>query len=144
MEKQQIGKLLKLISDKIRVNADAAHKKHGLTFSQVQVLGFLHRNKGRATQKEIEKYLEVSHPAVVKLVARLADAGFIECFPDEEDRRNKIVCTTFKSEELKYQIHQEQLKAETQLTEGMSEPEIEELRRLLNILLHNCEKNSGL
>lgn len=139
MDTQDIGKIIKLISEKMRTGADASLKKHELTFSQAQILCYLHMKEGKATQKEIEHYLEISHPAVVKLVTRLTDAGFITCYADEEDRRNKIVCTTDKAEKLRHQIDQEKAKAEAKLTAGLSEQEIEELRRLLNILNRNCE-----
>lgn len=139
MSTQDIGKIIKLLNEKMRMNADASLKKHGLTFSQMQVLCFLHKNNGKATQKEIEKYLEISHPAVVKLVARLADAGFITCRADETDKRNKIVCTSEKAEKLRNELDSERAKTEARLTAGMSEQEVKELRRLLNKLNHNCE-----
>ena len=36
-----LGYLIKQISDKMRANADAAFRKHGLTYSQVHVLSFV-------------------------------------------------------------------------------------------------------
>ena len=89
-----LGYLIKQISDKMRANADAAFRKHGLTFSQVHVLDFVLACGGSATQKEIEIYLGVSHPTIVGLVSRLEKAGFVTSHIDENNRRNKIVCVT--------------------------------------------------
>ena len=141
MDTQDIGKIIKLLSEKMRTNADASLKKHGLTFSQMQVLCFLHKNNGKATQKEIEKYLEISHPAVVKLVARLEDAGFIVCSQDENDKRNKVVCTSKKAEKLRNELELEKNRADARFVAGLSEQEVKELRRLLNKLDQNCESN---
>ncbi len=139
METQDIGKSIKLLNEKMRMAADASLKKHGLTFSQAQLLCFLHKNNGKATQKEIEKDLEISHPAVVKLVSRLTEAGFLICYPDEKDKRNKVVCTTEKAGKLQHQINEEKAKAEAKLTAGLTEEEKADLRRFLQILNKNCE-----
>ena len=86
-----LGYLIKQISDKMRANADAVFRKHGLTYSQVHVLSFVQACGGSATQKEIEIYLDVSHPTIVGLVSRLEKSGFVTSHVDENNRRNKIV-----------------------------------------------------
>lgn len=62
MEQYPIGCLLKMITDKIKIQADANLAQHDLTLTQSRVLGYLARNGGTATQKEIEGFLQVSHP----------------------------------------------------------------------------------
>ena len=54
MEQFQIGCLLKMITDKIKMRADANLAQQGLTLTQSRVLGYLNHNGGQATQKEIE------------------------------------------------------------------------------------------
>ena len=80
MEQFQIGCLLKMITDKIKMRADADLAQQGLTLTQSRVLGYLDRSGGQATQKEIEGFLQVSHPTVAGIIngaadAPLADAG---------------------------------------------------------------------
>ena len=53
MEQFQIGCLLKMITDKIKMRADADLAQQGLTLTQSRVLGYLDRSGGQATQKEI-------------------------------------------------------------------------------------------
>ena len=51
MEQYPIGCLLKMITDKIKIQADANLAQHDLTLTQSRVLGYLARNGGTATQK---------------------------------------------------------------------------------------------
>ena len=48
MEQFQIGCLLKMITDKIKMRADADLAQQGLTLTQSRVLGYLDRCRGRA------------------------------------------------------------------------------------------------
>ena len=71
MEQYPIGCLLKMITDKIKIQADANLAQHDLTLTQSRVLGYLARNGGTATQKEIEGFLQVSHPTVAGVIGRM-------------------------------------------------------------------------
>ena len=43
MKKNDVGYLIKLISDKMRAQGDADLKEYDLTYSQVRILSYLHR-----------------------------------------------------------------------------------------------------
>ena len=77
MEQFQIGCLLKMITDKIKMRADADLAQQGLTLTQSRVLGYLDRSGGQATQKEIEGFLQVSHPTVAGIINRMEQNGFV-------------------------------------------------------------------
>lgn len=94
MEQFQIGCLLKMITDKIKMRADADLAQQGLTLTQSRVLGYLNRNGGQATQKEIEGFLQVSHPTVAGIISRMEQNGFVRCWLDPADKRSKIVGQT--------------------------------------------------
>ena len=79
MEQYPIGCLLKMITDKIKIQADANLAQHDLTLTQSRVLGYLARNGGTATQKEIEGFLQVSHPTVAGVIGRMEQKGFVSC-----------------------------------------------------------------
>ena len=83
MEEKDIGYLIKNINDKLKVKADADLKHSNLTLAQSRVLAFLDRRGGQATQKEIEVYLEVSHPTVVGIISRMKQNGHLRCWVDE-------------------------------------------------------------
>ena len=52
MKEKNIGYLIKSISDKLRMRADADMVEHNLTLSQCRVHAYLNHHDGEATQKE--------------------------------------------------------------------------------------------
>lgn len=137
MNERDIGLLIKRLTDKIKTSVDAFLNKHGLTFSQTAVIGFLSEHGCIATQKEIEEDMQVSHPTVVGIVSRLEKNGFVTCFIDDKDRRNKMVCLTDKAKSIVSDMSADKKAMEKRLTNGLSEAELEEFRRILDILYKN-------
>ena len=109
-------------------------RKHGLTYSQVHVLSFVQACGGSATQKEIEIYLDVSHPTIVGLVSRLEKSGFVTSHVDENNRRNKIVCVTKKAQQTRESLEIERQKTERRLEQALGQQEREQLMHLLSQL----------
>ncbi|MBQ9990373.1 MAG: MarR family transcriptional regulator [Lachnospiraceae bacterium] len=140
MKKDDIGYLIKLISDRMRTQGDAELKQYDLTFSQVRILSYLHRYGPKATQKEIEAWLDVAHPTVVGLVSRLEKNGFVECYPDPQDRRNKLVGLTPKSYEIKERVDEKKQQNELQMAAGLLPEEQQELIHLLKRVYANLEQ----
>ena len=136
---EDIMYLIKTIAEKTSAAADMDLRRHGLTFSQFRVLGFLDDRGGTATQRDIQRHLEVSHPTVVGLVTRLEKNGFVAAFTDESDRRNKIVRMTRKALRLGDELDAERENASAQLMRGLSKDERSELYRLLTVLSRNLE-----
>ncbi|MGN0133297.1 MAG: MarR family winged helix-turn-helix transcriptional regulator, partial [Anaerotignum sp.] len=92
-----VGYLIKVIHEKIKVKADADLKRHNLTLTQSRVLIYLTERGGEATQKEIETFMEVSHPTIVGILSRMEQNGFLTTWMDSENKRNKIVRLTEKA-----------------------------------------------
>lgn len=134
-----IGKLLKLINDRLKTSFDASFKEKGLTLSQTRVLEFIYMQGNQTTQKEIEEYLEVSHPTVTGIISRLEKNGFLSCYFDLNDRRNKIVCNTEKARALTVFMMEEKNRMEQIMTEGLSKEEVGELFRMLQIIYGNIK-----
>ncbi|MGN0306069.1 MAG: MarR family winged helix-turn-helix transcriptional regulator [Lachnospiraceae bacterium] len=139
MKKDDVGYLIKLISDKMRAQGDSDLREYDLTFSQVRILGYLHRYGPEATQKELETWLDVAHPTVVGLVSRLEKNGFVECCMDSKDRRNKMVRLTPKAHEIKEKVDQKRKQNEEQLSAGFTEQERQQLIHLLKRVYLNIE-----
>lgn len=137
MNERDIGPLIKRLADKIKNSVDDQLKEQGLTFSQTLVIGFLHSRNGKVTQKEIEEHLRVSHPTVVGLISRLEKNGFVFCHTDEKDRRNKIVCATDKALNMLDVVNTGKRQMEEKLTKGLSEEELDEFRRIIDIFYEN-------
>lgn len=135
--KHRIGYQFKLISDKLKVHADADLKNQGLTLAQSRVLTFLNEQDGIATQKEIEDYLQVSHPTVVGLVSRMEQNELVETWFNPKNRRNKMVRLTEKSKKIGENMDEVTEQHDKALLNGLSEQEQAELNRMLNIILKN-------
>lgn len=75
-----LGFILKKVNDKINVMANAFFKDSGMTLAQIKVMNYLFEHENHsATQKEIEVFLNVSHPAASRMVQRLEKRGFVKC-----------------------------------------------------------------
>ena len=130
MSQQHIGYLTKLISDRVKVHMDSVFVCHGLTITQSRVLGFLAHHQNRATQKEIEDFLNVSHPTVVGIINRLEQSGFVERLSDPGDRRSRIVSATEQAQSLSHEIELQIDENERQMVRGLTEQETVELKRM--------------
>lgn len=138
MPKKDVGYLIKSINDKLRVKADADLKRYSLTFVQSRVFAYLQERGGRATQKEIEVFLGVSHPTVVGIVSRMEQNGYVTCWPDE-DKRNKNVKLTQKAQSLGMDMEQRMLENEKHLLAPLSPAEAEQLKQMLLRIYTNLE-----
>lgn len=139
MLKQDIGYLIKNINDKLKVKGDADLKNFNLTLAQSRVFAFLHNSGGRATQKEIEVFLEVSHPTVVGIVARMEQNGHVTSWIDEHDKRNKIVKLTQQAEALGMDMEHRIFANEQMMLSSLSDSDIERLREMLLTIYKNLE-----
>lgn len=140
VDDKDIGHLFKAINEKMRTNFDSQLKKNDLTFSQSQVLFFINKNGGSVTQKQIAEFLEVSHPTVAGLIARLEKNGYISCHADENDKRNKIVCQTKKAQDFSGEMCRSKDEGEELMLRGLDERDRAELRRYLETIYNNMKK----
>ena len=134
MEQYPIGCLLKMITDKIKIQADANLAQHDLTLTQSRVLGYLARNGGTATQKEIEGFLQVSHPSVAGVIGRMEQKGFVSCRPDPSDKRSKIVCQAERAAAIAQDMHATIQATEQQMLRSLTPEQITSLESTLRTI----------
>ncbi len=139
MPKKDVGYLIKNINDKLKAKADADFKRYNLTLAQSRVFAFLHSNGGQATQKEIEVFLEVSHPTVVGIVSRMEQNGHVISWIDENDKRLQLVKLTGAAEALSMDMEHNISANEQKMLASLSGEEIEQLRELLLAVYKNLE-----
>lgn len=137
MYRQPVGILMKQITDKIKVSADASLKSRGLTLSQGRMLKFVSGHPDGVTQKAIENHFQVSHPTVVGIIARMEKNGYLECWTDAEDKRNKMVRLTEKAWPVSRELEQEMDNNERWLLQGLSEQQIDNLYEALYRIFEN-------
>ena len=83
--------------------------------------------------------MNVAHPTVVGIVSRLEKNGFLKCYVDEADKRNKIVCLTEKAIAVGVQMNAEIEMNEKMLLNNLSDDDINSLRRILKTIYKNLE-----
>ena len=137
MEQYPIGCLLKMITDKIKIQADANLAQHDLTLTQSRVLGYLARNGGTATQKEIEGFLQVSHPTVAGIIGRMEQNGFVRCRLDPADKRSKIVSQTERAAAVARDMHATIQATEQQMLRSLTPEQIAALESALRTIYAN-------
>lgn len=138
MPNKDVGYLIKSINDKLKVKADADLKRYNLTFAQSRVFAYLQEKGGMATQKEIEVFLDVSHPTVVGIVSRMEQNGYVTCRQDE-DKRNKNVKLTSKAQSLGMDMEQHMSENEKHLLAPLNEKEAEQLKQMLVRICNHLE-----
>lgn len=138
MPNRDVGYLIKSINDKLKIKADADLKRYELTFTQSRVFAYLQENGGQATQKEIETFLDVSHPTVVGIVSRMEQNGYVTCWKDK-DNRNKIVKLTQKAQSLGMDMEKHMQENEKHLLAPLTTEEAERLREMLLAIVENLE-----
>ena len=107
------------------------------TSSQARVIEYVYWNGGMVTQKEIEVFLDVAHPTVVGIVNRLEKKGYLNCHLDENNKRNKMVCSTCEAEKLLNKMYEGRRAAEQRLLHSFSENEVAQAKKLLEKLYEN-------
>ena len=136
-----IGHLIKIVNERLKSRMDENLKQSGLTIVQAQTMHFIHIHNGSVTQKEIEEYLQVSHPTVVGILSRLERKGFLTIEVNPADRRGRIVRTTGLSDQFRAESIRGKQRTEQLLVRGLSEQDIATLKRCLQTMLNNLSQS---
>lgn len=136
-DNNNVGWLLKMISDTVKAEADANLKKYDLSLAQLRTIKYAMRCGGSCTQKALEKHFAVSHPTIVGIVSRLEQRGFVEVTVDSADRRNKIVSVTDKARAIDKELGEFFVRSNNAMFKGFTEEEIATLEALLGRAYEN-------
>ncbi|MGN0972013.1 MAG: MarR family winged helix-turn-helix transcriptional regulator [Aristaeellaceae bacterium] len=135
-----VGHLIKSINEKLKARADQDARAHQLTLSQSFVLTYLDSRGGQASQKEIERFLEVSHPAVTGIISRMEQNGHVATWPDPADKRVKQVALTPKARAVVQEMNRMCQHWESAILDGFSPEETDTLKALLSRVNDNLLK----
>ncbi len=131
-ERDELGFRLKRICDEIERTANQEAVELGLTFVQGSVLLFLHDMGGNCGQCEVERYLNISHPAVGGILRRMEQKKLISCAFDAKDRRVKNVYLTPAGEALYPKVLAIRHRADWKLHHTLTRQELDSLYDLLD------------
>ena len=135
-----IGSLLKKINGRIEKRANHKLKLHRLTMMQMQIIFFLWQRENKcASQKDLEEYLEVSHPTVVTILESMKNKEMVDCRFDADDKRMKMVYLTWGNNALYEEIRRDASNIENSLTRNFTDEEKSIFVQLLNRAYHNLD-----
>ena len=138
---QQIARYLRRLERERRRYMDAALVPLGLKGDMFMVLLTLSRHPG-ASQDMLAEHLMLDRGNMAKMAERLEKAGYISREPVEENRRQYAINLTEKGMEADDFIRAALKKWQSEITEGLSADEKEQLRLVLGRMLDNV-KNRG-
>ena len=143
---RHLGGYLRAISNAMSQDMRQNAEYLGLTSTQGMFLHhiwFRQEKQGLLTYaRDLEDFFDVKHPTVSGILQRMESAGFLEFHASETDRRCKSIHLTSKALEIHSRTEQHIQQTEARLVEGLTEPEIREFRRLLQVVAANlnvCE-----
>lgn len=129
--------LMKLITDRAST-LFAAREDCPVTAAQGRVVMYLKKQEGRVvSQRELEKYLGVSHATVKGLLQRLEEKGYVRTAFDAKDGRVKNVYLTDASARYKERVHDLLEELDARMMQGLSAEEQKELTRMLEKIYNN-------
>ena len=131
---------LKRIDDSIKKKANNDLVEMDLTLVQHHTLVYLvHQEEHTAELKAIEREFRVSQPTVAGIAQRLEAKGYVEALGCPRDKRVKLIRLTPQGEELCRRSWEKMKTRMASMTAGLSENELTELDRLLDLVYRNIE-----
>ena len=95
MRGNHCGPLIRQIHTTLEKQINNSMRDDDLTHAQVcLIFGLINREGGRCSMKELEKNLGLAQSTTAGLVKRTEEKGLVECLPDPDDRRSKLVRVT--------------------------------------------------
>ena len=131
---------LKRIDESFKKKANNDLVEMDLTLVQHQTLVYLVHQEGHAAElKAIEREFRVSQPTVAGIAQRLEAKGYVEALGSPRDKRVKLIRLTPQGEELCRRSWEKMKTRMAGMTAGLSEDELAELDRLLDVVYRNIE-----
>lgn len=140
MEKQDLGRKIKVLSNQIRrkVEKDLTNGSIKVPITQSRIIGFLYKEsfKRDIFQKDIEEEFEIRRSSVTNVLQLMEKNGYIKRISVADDARLKKIILTDKGLEIQQAIVKVLEEVENSLRATYSEEELSKLLYLLDKLSH--------
>ena len=131
---------MRKFNDNLSLIVNNELRKYGLTYSQLLLLHFLSQRKGEETAiKDIEKLMQLTHPTVLGIVARLCAKGFVKTKTSDKDKRIRLVSLADNDFDLAACEKEIKQTVFVEFKENFSKSEIETLAESLNYIVKIME-----
>ena len=115
----------------------AERKSFSLSRIEITIISFLHNNPDLDTAGDIAEYRMLSKGNVSQSVEALIQKGYLERFPDSEDRRRIHLSLTAHASEIVRQIDEIKRDFYQALAEGLTESEIKQYQAITDKITEN-------
>lgn len=119
---------------------EPVRKEYELSQMEVIIMGFLHNNPGKDTVGDISSWRMLPKGNVSQGVESLIQKGFLERFPDKEDRRKVHFRITDQADDMICGIDRARENYENQIFDGLSEEEKKVYFQINGKILENVFK----
>ena len=131
---------MRKFNDNLSLIVNNELRKYGLTYSQLLLLHFLSQRKGEDTAiKDIEKLMQLTHPTVLGIVARLCAKGFVKTKTSDKDKRIRLVSLADNDFDIAACEKEIKQTVFVEFKENFSKSEIETLAESLNYIVKIME-----
>ena len=122
----------------LRRNIVEAIRKEGLkqdlTFSQMEVMGFIGPN-GKETMKSIAEYLKITPPSATEIVSEMERKGLVKRINDKSDRRVVDIVFTPTAKKLFNSISKRKEMISQKMISRLNTEDRKNLERIIRILI---------
>lgn len=108
--------------------------KHGITYRQFQVLGWLVHDGEQLTQAELAAKMMIEPPTLVGLLDRMEQQGWITRAGCPSDRRKKLVCIAPAAEAVWETMVEALLHVRGKATSRLAPEQVESLKEILRVV----------
>ena len=137
----QTGKLINMISIRLRRRSGKTGRLLGITEAQGRILEFiLVESKDKPLfQKDIEKEFDLRPSTATELLKTLEEQKMIQRVSSEHDARYKEILFTETAEHIRLALQQEIQRTEEQLVRGIPTEELDVFMRVAGKMLLNLD-----
>ncbi|WP_136805748.1 MarR family winged helix-turn-helix transcriptional regulator [Desulfosediminicola flagellatus] len=139
---EPIGRVIYMTTMALKKYLESRLKPYDLTVEQYQVLKSLSEEDG-AVQSRLCELVAKSPANITRILDRLAKKEYVERRDNPEDRRSTLVYLTATGEGLLSQVIERLANCESKVTAGISQQEIEQMRRNLKMICSNIDEITG-
>ncbi|KRN28049.1 MarR family transcriptional regulator [Liquorilactobacillus mali] len=138
---ENIGRLIKIASNKLTTSLNYYGKQHDLTSTQMSIIDFImnHPNK-EILQSDIEKEFNIKRSTTTNLLKRMESKGLLKKVNSTHDKRQKKIIIADKATNLSNHIAQHLKGQEKLLTKDFDDEEIQLIISFLKKIINKEAK----
>ncbi len=132
----RINRLIPTLARTHRAASQELLRETGLSAGQELIVMRLFDSPPQS-QAELTRWLGIEPPTTAKMLARMEKAGILQRVPSKTDRRVMLVSLTTEGRRIHSRVATVWDDLEAKTTAGLSTAEVDELERLLHLVLNN-------